>query len=65
MCTSCRVEDALRKIVAQGPASHETLWRDEGKVPGTEGGLWATGSIVFARKCKMGVLVKAPHKENN
>lgn len=59
MRTSYRVEDALRKIVAQGPASHETLWRDEGKVPGTEGGLWATGSIV------LGVLVKAPHKENN
>ena len=60
MRTSYRVEDALRKIVAQGPASHETLWRDEVKVPGTEGGHRKepgrlqsyTGSIVFGGSCK-------------
>ena len=70
MHTSCRVEDALKKIAAQGPAACETFWRDEGLSGGLQGardGGRAVGHRKhhFGKKCKMGVLVKMPHKENN
>ena len=70
MCASCRVEDALRKIAAQGPAAHETFWRDEGLSGGLQGARDRGRAVGhrkhrFGKKCKMGVLVKTPHKENN
>ena len=70
LCVSHRAEEVLRKRSAQGTAVQEEPWGDEGaergadcKMPVSAGVLRATGSIVFARDCKIGVPIKAPHKK--